>query len=109
MRRSDISGLRVAGQQLDEDAVGLGVVAQLVVDQALRLAQQPDGVGMQERVGMVRLGEEADEVHRIALEHVRVGDVQPVVVDAEVGARAQLPALLPVQRPQEAAEARART
>ena len=56
----------------------------------------------------MRLGEEADEVHRIALEHVLVGDVEPVVVDAEVGARAQLPALLPVQRPQEAAESRRR-
>ena len=94
----------VRRQQLDEDAVGLRVIAQLVVDQALGLAQQPDGVGMQERVGKVRLGEKADEVHRIALEHILVGDVQPVVVDAEVGALAQLPALLPVQRAQEPAE-----
>ena len=37
-------GIGVAGQQIDEDAVGLRVVAQLVVDQPLRLAQQPDRV-----------------------------------------------------------------
>ena len=101
MRRSDISGLVSPVSKLDEDAVGLRVIAQLVVDQPPGLAQQPDRVGMQERIGKMRLGEEADEVHRIAFEHVLVGDIQPIVVDAKVGARAQLPTLLPVQRTQE--------
>ena len=45
-----------------------------------------------------RLGEKADEVHRIALEHLLVGDVDAVVVDAEIGPRADLPPLLPVHR-----------
>ena len=44
-------GAGCRGQQLDEDAVGFRIVAQLVVDQAQRLAQQPDRVGVQERVG----------------------------------------------------------
>ncbi len=60
---------------------------------------------MQERIGVPRLGEEANEVDGIALEHFRVGDVEPIVVDAELRARAHLPPRLPVERPQQPAEA----
>ena len=49
-------GVALPSQQLEEDAVGLGVVAQLVVDQAQRAAQQADGVGMQERRRAARPG-----------------------------------------------------
>ena len=65
-----------------------GIAAQLVVDEAQRPAQQPHGVGVEERVRLLGLGEEADEVDGIALEHLRVGDVEPAVVDAEIAARA---------------------
>ena len=68
----------------EEDAVGLGIVAQLVVDQAQRAAQQPHGIGMEEGAGLLGQGEEADEVDGIALEHLGVGDVEPAVVDAEI-------------------------
>ena len=101
-------GAGFTAQQLDENAVRLRVGAQLVVDEAQRLAQQPDRVRVQERVRLARLGEEADEVHRIALEHVRVGDVQAIVVDAEIGTRAELAPRLPVERAQQPAQARRR-
>ena len=40
---------------------------------------------MQEAPVLPRLREEADEIDRIALEDIGVGDVQAVVVDAEIG------------------------
>ncbi len=98
----------LAGQQLHEDSVGLRVGAQIVIDEAQRLAQEPDRVGMQERVGVARLGEEPYEVHAITLEHVRVGDVQPIVVDAKLGARAHLTPRLPIERPEQPAQPRRR-
>ena len=61
----------VRGQKVQENAVGLGIVAQLLVDQTQRAAQQPDGVGVQEPARALGLGEEADEIDGIALEHVR--------------------------------------
>ena len=73
-------------QDLEEDAVGFRIAPQLVVDQAQRAAQQPDGVGMEEGAGALGLREEADQVDRIALEDVGVGDVEPAVVDAEIAA-----------------------
>ena len=84
MRRSVGSGFLSRAQHLEEDAVGLRIVAQLVVDQPQRPAQQAHGVGMEEGVRLLGPGEEADEVDGIALEHVGVGDVEAAVVDAEI-------------------------
>ena len=89
------------GQQLDENSVRFWVFAQFVVDQPLRVPQQADRVRMQERVRQMRFSEEAYQVHRITLEHIRVGNVEPIIVDAKIRAHAQLPALLPIQRTQE--------
>ncbi len=54
-----------------------------------------DGGRMQERVGVLGLREEADEIYGIALEDVRIGDVHAPVVDAEVGLVADLAARHP--------------
>ncbi len=90
MRRNVDFRAHVARQQLEEDAVRLGVVAQLVVDQPVRAPELADGIGMQERVRVLGLREEADEVHGIALEDVGVRDVDAAVVDAEIGPLADL-------------------
>ena len=41
-------------------------------------------VGVEEGVGLLGAGEEADQVDGIALEHARVGHIQAAVVDAEI-------------------------
>ena len=80
-RRLDVA----AGQQVEKNAVGLGIGPQAVVDQPQRLPQEADGIRMVERARFLGRGEEANEVHRIALEDIGIGDVHPAVVDAEVG------------------------
>ena len=91
-------GALVGAQHLQEDAVGLRIVAQLVVDQPQRAAQQPHRVGMEEGARLLGPGEEADEVDGIALEHVGVGDVEPAVVDAEIAVGADAAPGAPAQR-----------
>ena len=98
MRRSVGSGFLSEHSMLQEDAVGLGIVAQLVVDQPQRAAQQPHRVGMEEGARLLGPGEEADQVDGIALEHVGVGDVQPAVVDAEIAVGADAAPGAPAQR-----------
>ena len=83
-----------------------GSFLQLVVDQPQRAAQQPHRVGMEEGVRLLGLGKEADQVDGIALEHVRVGDVEAAVVDAEVAGGADLAARAPAERIEQAGEPR---
>ena len=56
---------------------------------------------MKERVGLLRLGKEADEIDGIAREDIGVGDVEPPVVEPEIAARARLAARAPVERIEE--------
>ena len=46
-------------------------------------------VGMEGEIVFLREMKDADEVDRIALEHVRIGDVDAVVVDDEIVGLAQ--------------------
>ena len=108
MRRSVGSGFFVRAQHLQEDAVGFRIVAQLVVDQPQRAAQQPHRVGMEEGARLLGPGEEADEVDGVALEDVGVGDVEAAVVDAEIAGGADVAARAPAQRIEQRREARAR-
>ena len=93
------------GEHLQEDAIGLLVVAQLVVDEPQRAAQQPHGVRVEECVRLLGPGKEADEVDGIALEDVGVGDVEAAVVDAEIGGGADVPARAPAERIEQARRA----
>ena len=61
---------------------------------------------MEKGSGLLGLGEEADEVDGIALEHVRVGDIEPAVVDAEIAGSADLAARAPAQRIEQSAKPR---
>ena len=90
--------VHLRAQDLEEDAVGLRIAPQPVVDQAQRAAQQADGGRMEEGAGALGLREEADQVDRIALEGIGVGDVQAAVVDAEIAGRADVAARAPAQR-----------
>ena len=47
---------------------------------------------MEGEIVLLRQMEDADQVDRIALEHVRIGDVDAVVVDDEIVGLAQRPA-----------------
>ena len=48
------------------------------------LRDEPERVGMEGDVVLARLAEDADEVHRVALEDVVVGDVDAPVLDHEI-------------------------
>ena len=63
-----------------------------------RAAQEPDGGWMKEGAGALGLGEEADQIDRIAIESVGVGDVEAAVVDAKVAGLAHMAARAPAQR-----------
>ena len=82
-------GVVLRGQDLEEQAVRLRVVAQLVVDQPERARRRAHRVGMEREIVLLRQVEDADQVDRIALEDVGVGDVDAVVVDDEVVGLAQ--------------------
>ena len=80
-------------QDFEEEAIGLRVLAQGGVDALQRLGDEPGRVGVNGQVRAVGDPEQADQIHRIALERVAADDVDPVVLDLEVrsvrdGARA---------------------
>ena len=95
----------VPGQDVEEDAVGFRVGAQAVIDQIERMRQLADRVRMKRRVDLLGVGKEPQNVDRIALEHLRVGDVETIVVDAEIRAMADRAAGGPRQRPDDARQA----
>ena len=74
----------VRGEDFQEQPVGFGVLPQLAVDQLERLGRRAHGVGVQHQVVLLRQTEHADQVDRIAREHVRVGDGEAVVVVEEI-------------------------
>ena len=90
-------GMAAGGENLEEQPVGLGILAQLRVDQLERARGGVQRVGMErERVAIGEM-EDADQVDRIAAKNVGVADVDAVVVDDEVRALAQA---TPAARPQ---------
>ena len=71
---------RVArGEDLEEQPVGLRVVAQPRVDALQRLRDEPRRVGVDRQVRAVGDPEQADEIDRIALEDVGSDDVDAIV------------------------------
>ena len=67
-------GVLARGQDLEEQPVGLGVVAELAVDQPERAGDELHRVGMEGQVVGVGEMEDADEVDRVAREDLVVGD-----------------------------------
>ena len=63
-------GFRIAprGEDLEEEAVGLGVVAQRRVDQAQRARGKLHRIGVEGEVVAVGQVEQADEIDRVAVE-----------------------------------------
>ena len=82
-------GIVGRGEDLQEQPVGLGVLAQAIVDQGKRARRDPNGVGMEREAVPVGEMEDADQVDRVAAEYVRRGDVDAVVVDDEILGLAQ--------------------
>ncbi len=76
---------RVArGQDLQKQAVGLGVLAQSGVDALQRLGDEPRRVRVDRQVRAFRDPEEPDQVDRVALENIGAEDVDAVRFDLEV-------------------------
>ena len=96
-------GLRVAriAQQVQEQPVGLRIVAHLVGDVLQGAARQREGVWMDAHVMLVGHHEQPQKVHRIATEHVLSGDGQTAVLNGEIVVDAPRASFLP---PQEAAK-----
>ncbi len=78
-------------QDFKEQPVGFLVAAQLGVDQLKRAGGRAHRFGMNGEIVLLREVEQPDEIDRIALEDVRTGEIDAIVVDKEVGALAQLP------------------
>ena len=72
------------GQDLEEQPVGLRVLAQAGVDALQRLGDEPRRVRVDRQVRAVGDPEQPDQVDRIALEHVGADDVDAVRLDLEV-------------------------
>ena len=77
-------GVVLGGEDIEEEAVGLGVLAQLAVDQLERARDRAQRVGVEGQIVFLRQVEDADQVDRIALEHVGIGHHDAVVVDVEI-------------------------
>ena len=76
---------RVArGQDVHEQAVRLGVVAERRADEPKRARREPARIRVDGEVVPVGEPEQADQVHRIALERALARKVDAVVVDDEV-------------------------
>ena len=97
--------IAVRRQDVEEQPVGLRVAAQIAVDQAERAGQQLQRVGMVFQPVPVGEPEQPQQVDRIALEHLVVGDVDAVVVDDEVAGAGEL-ALAAREGEEDAVEAR---
>ena len=77
------------GEDFEEEPVRLRIVAQLAVHQLERARGKMHRVGMEGEIVFLRELKDADQVDRIALEHVRIGDIDAVVVDDEIVGLAQ--------------------
>ena len=74
----------VRGQDRKEEPVGLGIEAHGGVDPCQAHRHEPHRVGVDRQPALVRHGEEADEVDRIAGEDRRIGEGDAGVLDHEV-------------------------
>ena len=83
-------GLGVVGcQNLHEQPVRLGIVAQLRIDQRQRTRRGAQGIRVECEVVGLRQPEHADQVDRIALEHIERREIDAIVVDDEIVAAAE--------------------
>ncbi len=83
MRRSAVSGSLPRGQDLHEEAVRLGIGAEIAVDQLQRLGDEAERVRVDVEPVLVGGVEQAEEIHRIVAEGAVVRDVEPVRIDRE--------------------------
>ena len=84
MRRSARFGIARASQDLEEEAVGLRIVAQAVVDQASWPRDLRSASGMKVEALLVGDMENADEVDRILGEDSLVDGVDAAILDEEI-------------------------
>ena len=82
-------GVVLRGQDFEEEPVRLLVLAHRLVDELERAGRDMHGVGMEREIVFLREMKDADQVDRVALEHVLVGEVDAVVIDDEVLGLAQ--------------------
>ena len=95
------------GQDFEEHAIGLGIVAQGRVDAIQRMGDEARRVGMNGQIAAVGDPEQPDQIGRIALEGVAAHDADAIEFDLEVlgvGNDARAPA----QAPEKPVEHRAR-
>ena len=99
-------GLRVVlrGEDLEEELVGFLALAQFRIDQIERARDSAHRVRVECQVVLLRELEDADQVDRIALEHIGLREPDAVLVDDEVVAFNDRAALHRTQARHEAAQ-----
>ena len=80
-------------ENVDEQLVGFLVLAQFGIDQLERARDGAHGVGMECEIVLLRQIEDPDQVDRIALEDVGLGEANAVLVDDKIIAFGKLAAL----------------
>ncbi|CAM4376780.1 hypothetical protein PARU111607_15995 [Palleronia rufa] len=90
--------IAVLEKQVEEDADGLRVAPDLVVDQVQVGGDQAHGVGMEQRADPERLVEDADQVQPVRECGSGVGEGQPVLLDRVAGTGAAAAAEQPGER-----------
>ena len=70
------------------------------------MAKMADRIGMQRRIDIFGVSKKADDVDGIALKDIRVGDIQPVVVNPKICLGADLAPLYPTELADQPRQAR---
>ena len=99
-------GLRVVlrGEDLEKELVGFLALAQFGIDQVERARDSAHRVRVEREIVLLRELEDADQVDRIALEHIGLREPDAVLVDDEVVAFNNRAALHRTQARHEAAQ-----
>ena len=82
-------GVVLRGQDFKKKPVRLLVLAHRLVDELERARGDMHGVGMEREIVFLREMKDADQIDRVAVEHVLVGDIDAIVVDDEILGLAQ--------------------
>ena len=77
-------GIVLGDDDFQEQLVGFLVLAQFGIDQMQRARDRPHGVGMKRQIVLLRQMKDADQVDRIALEHVGLRQRNAVIVGDEI-------------------------
>ena len=79
----DLGGI-LRGEDFQKQLVGFRILAHLLVEEFQRMGGDPHRFGMEGEIVLLRQMEDAEQIDRIAAEHVGARHIDAVIVDDEV-------------------------